>query len=154
MSAVTNLVQRTIGMINKYKSIILPAVLTLVLGACAKANNYSIPPAASNVKAYTAESSSINPNSVVKFTDTLVETRVRESLIKPTQPLLQKDVETITKLNLQSKKSGDFIKSLEGIENLSNLDSLNSIADLASLTNLTELSLSNNHITDLTPYLN
>ncbi|MDP4179180.1 MAG: leucine-rich repeat domain-containing protein, partial [Bacillota bacterium] len=97
-------------------------------------------------------------NYVISFRDTNLQNAIDEILNKKdSEPILKKETDKITTLNLNEKS----VHSLEGIQYLTNLTSLSSQANnlkdltpLSNLTNLTQLYLSYNSITDLTPLSN
>jgi internalin A len=94
------------------------------------------------------------PNNTITFPDSNLEAAIRETLDKPTEDILNTDIENITELALNFKG----LTSLEGIQHFTSLQTLylagNGITDLTplqSLRNLQYLDISNNAITDLGP---
>lgn len=94
------------------------------------------------------------PSDMVDFADPALEAVIREQINKPGGPILKKDVETITQLNVANRN----IYSIDGLEDFKALYKLNmdgnrvrSLHPLAKLQNLSQLYLSNNIVSDLTP---
>jgi formylglycine-generating enzyme required for sulfatase activity len=87
---------------------------------------------------------------VVSIPDPGLNAAVREALQKPTGPLTEQDLLSLTNLNASSRNISD-VQGLESARNLIGLDlNSNSLTNLAiadALTNLDTLNLFNNHLT-------
>jgi internalin A len=104
-----------------------------------------------------------NPDKVIKFTDKVLEQRIREAMGKPEGPITAGDAAQVTELYIgnewQEKFSkGSQIVKLDGIEYFINLKSLDlsfhklkDFKKLSGLTELTYLKVFGNAIQDLKP---
>ncbi|MBI1923618.1 leucine-rich repeat domain-containing protein [Candidatus Poribacteria bacterium] len=99
----------------------------------------------------------IPPSTVVTIPDPNLEAALREALGKPTDPLTEADLQSLTHFSAPNHN----IANLTGLEFATNLVELilfnNQIADvspLANLTNLTNLDLQGNSIRDIGPLAN
>lgn len=110
-----------------------------------------------------SEATSVEALEVVKFTDPVLEAKVREAMSKPEGDITVEEAETVTKMDLgidwqQEPAEGTQIKDLSGIENFTNLEELGlhyhaitDISPLAGLKKLTSLSLGGNPVADISP---
>jgi hypothetical protein len=143
-------------------SAFLFVIVIALLAACANQQTTpsepEAPPQATAKQEPTQQS-----ESMVVFSDPLLEKMVRAAMNKPEGDITLAEAETVTKLELgidwqQDPAPNSQIKDISGLENFKNLENLNlhfhaitDISPLAGLNKLTSLSLGGNPITDITP---
>ncbi|HOG01773.1 MAG TPA: hypothetical protein PKW29_11775 [Clostridia bacterium] len=106
------------------------------------------------------------PESIVEFTDPLLEELVRKAMNKPDGDIAIAEAEAVTELELgidwqQEPAPNSQIKDISGLENFKNLENLNlhfhaieDISPLSGLTKLRSLSLGGNPVADIAPLSN
>ena len=135
--------------------LMMAAIMAVALAACGApaANDASTP----------ASIAEPTPESVVVFTDPVLEAMVRTAMNKPEGDITPAEAETVTELKLNIEWQQQIppetqIQNISGLENFKNLETLElsfhnikDISPLAGLTKLTSLSLGGNPVADITP---
>jgi len=132
--------------------ILLAALFTVGLAACATSTAATTPPVVSTALP-----------AVVTFADPVLEAMVRGAMGKPEGDITATEAEAVTRLNLSLEleryvSEEAQIKEISGLENFKNLESLDlsfhaltDVSPLAGLTKLATLSLAGNPVADITP---